>query len=131
MEKVIVYANDSCGYCKQIKDMLNSANIDFKVRLTVDFKKEWEEITSLTGMSMLPTISYKDAIFIPGRDYGNPSHLINIIETYERPSYDNINSLLEKTKTLNFNIATAFSRVDKLLMEINENTKKDEHKSTS
>ena len=130
MEQAIIYANEQCNYCKSIKKTLKDRDINFKIRLTNDFKQEWQEVISLTGMSMLPTISFKGAVFVPGRDFSNPEHLVNILQTYERPLYDDTKNTLEKLKTLNFNIHSAFSRLEKILIEIEKNTKKDEHKST-
>ena len=128
IEKVIVYAKSTCSYCKIIKDKFKEKNIDFKVRFTNEFQEEWNQVISLTDMAMLPTIHYKDNYFVPGRDFGNPDHLIGILENFNKSKFNYDRLTLEKIKTLNYNIGVAFSKLDKLLTQIEENT--NEHKST-
>ena len=132
MKEIIVYTNETCPYCKQIKGELTKVNIEFKERLTSDFKDEWQDITNLTGIPTVPTIHYKDNYFVPGRDFNNAPHLINIIKEFKPCSFPVETRVLEKIKTLNHGINTAFSRVDQLLRKIETklNTEeKDEHKS--
>jgi len=59
-----------------------------------------------------------ESIYIPGRDYSNPEHLINILKNKENSKYDDSRKTLEKVKTLNYNIGQAFQRMDKLLKQI-------------
>ena len=83
MEKVIIYTNEVCPYCKRIKEKLTEKKIEFENRLTTDFKEEWQDIINLTGMSTVPTVLYKNNYFIPGRDYGNPDGLVAVLENFE------------------------------------------------
>jgi glutaredoxin len=134
MEKIIIYTNETCPYCKRIKEELTKASIEFEEKLVSDFKDEWQDIVNLTGMSILPTICYKDNYFVPSRDFNNPSHLISIIKEFKPCKFPIETQVLEKIKTLNYGINTAFGRVDQLLRKIETklNTEeKDEHKSTS
>ena len=130
---MIIYINDTCPYCKQIKDELIKANIEFKERLTLDFKNEWQNITSLTGIPTVPTIYYKENYFVPGRDFSNAQHLINIIKEFKPCKFSIEEQALEKIKSLNYNIMMAFGRTDQLLKQIENklNKKENEHKSTS
>jgi len=131
---MIIYTNNACPYCKQIKDELTKVNIEFEERLTSDFKDEWQNITSLTGMPTVPTIHYKDNYFVPGRDFNGAPHLINIIKQFKPCDFPVELQALEKIKTLNYAINTAFGRVDQLLRKIETklNTEeKDEHKSNN
>jgi len=132
MNKIEIYTSSTCGYCKQLKDELIKNNIEFEEKLTTDFKDEYQAVVNLTGLSTTPTIKYKDEYFVPGRDYGNPQQLINILQTFESSEYDDSRRVLERIKTLNFNINTAFGRLDQLLRQIQTklNTKENEHKST-
>ena len=131
MNKIEIYTNSTCGYCKTLKDELTKNNIEFEEKLTTDFKDEYQAIVSLTGLPTTPTIKYKDEYFVPGRDYGNPQQLINLLETFQSSEYDDSRRVLERIKTLNFQMSTAFGRLDQLLRKIETkiNTE-DEHKST-
>ena len=132
MNKIEIYTNNSCGYCKTIKDELTKNNIKFEEKLTADFKDEYQEIVNLTGLPTTPTIKYEGEYFVPGRDYGNPQQLINLLETFQSSKHDDSRRVLERIKTLNFNINRAFGKVDQLLRQIETklNTEENEHKST-
>jgi len=131
MNKIEIYTASTCGYCKQLKDELTKNNIEFEEKLTADFKDEYQAIVNLTGLPTTPTIKYKGEYFIPGRDYGNPQQLINLIETFESSEHNDSRRVLERIKTLNFHMNTAFGRLDQLLRKIETkiNTE-DEHEST-
>ena len=131
MEKIIIYTNEQCPYCKEIKEVLDKNNIEFKERLTKDWVEKWQDITSLTGMPTVPTIYFKINYFVPSRDFNNVQHLINILNNFEESKFSNEQQTFEKLKTLNHNINIAFGKTDQLLRQIETNTKKDEHKSTS
>ena len=122
-----MYASDSCNYCKQMKERLSKEGIDFKVRLTEDFKEDWNQVSNLTGMSILPTILYKDNFFIPGRNFSNPDHLIQIINNFEPSRFSNEKIILERINTLNYNISMAFNNLQNNL----KNKENNEHKSAS
>ena len=131
MDKITIYTNEQCPYCKQIKEELNKNNIEFKERLTKDWVEKWQDITSLTGMPTVPTIYFKNNYFVPSRDFNNVQHLINILNNFEESKFSIEQQTFEKLKTLNHNINIAFGKTDQLLRQIETNTKKDEHKSTS
>ena len=129
--KLEIYTNETCPYCKQIKEELTKNNIEFEDKLTSDFKDEYQSIVSLTGMPTVPTIKYANEYFLPGRDFQNPQQLTNSLETFEISKYDDSRRVLERVKTLNFHINTAFGRLDQLLRKIETKiNKEDEHKST-
>ena len=88
LETITIYSNNTCDYCKQIKEMLNKENIEFNERLTEDWKSNWQNIVNLTGVPAVPKI------------------------------------IIEKIKTLNFNIANAFKKMDQLLNQIHTKTNK-------
>ena len=133
MKKLIIYTNESCLYCKQIKEELTKNNIEFENKLTSEFKDEWTDVVSLTSMPTVPTIYYKENYFIPGRDFNTASHLVNIIKEFKVCSFSNETQVLEKIKTLNYNISMAFKGLDQLLKQIETklNIKENEYKSTS
>jgi len=132
MEKIIIYTNEHCPYCKQIKEELTKNEIEFENRVTKDFESEWQTIVSLTGMPTVPTIYYKDSYLVPARDFPNAPGLINLLQNFKELDFDDARQALERVKTLNYNMLTAFNRLDQLLRQIETKiNKEDEHKSTS
>ena len=131
MDKIIIYTNEQCPYCKQIKEELTKNEIEFEDRLTKDFESEWQNITNLTGMPTVPTIHYKNSYLVPARDFPNAPGLINLLQNFKELDFDDAKQALERIKTLNYNMLTAFNRLDQLLRQIETKiNKEDEHKST-
>ena len=121
-----------CGYCNTIKEELEKNNIEFENRLTNEWKDEWNDIVNLTNLPAAPTIYYKDSYFIPARDFGTPQQLIEMLKNFKQSKFTESKQVIEKIKTLNYNMSGAFNRMEQLLMKIETklNTK-DEHKSTN
>ena len=131
MDIITIYTNSTCPYCKQVKEELNKANIEFNERLTKDWPAKWGEIIKLTGLGQLPTIKYGEEYFVPGRDFGNPQHLMSVLKTFKQSEFSIDKQSFEKLKTLNYNINMAFGKMDKILREIETKINKDEHESTN
>ena len=124
MEKITIYTQGNCGYCKTVKDALNRENIEFEEKLINEHLDEWQKINSLTNMPTTPTIHYKENYFVAGRDFGNAENLINIIKSYKQSEFQMPFQVLEKVKTMNYNMATAFSRLDQLLRQVEQKINK-------
>ena len=120
MDKIIIYTQDTCGYCEAVKAELTKNNIEFEVRLINEFQDEWNKVVGLTNLPTTPTIYYKENYFISGRDFGNANNLINILKNYKQSEFKTSIQVLEKVKTMNYNIATAFGRLDQLLRTIEQ-----------
>ena len=120
-DKITIYTNGTCGYCKSLKEELSEKNIKFSEKLTKDYVEKWQNITDLTGMPTVPTIEYNNEYFVPGRDFTNADHLIEILKNYRNSPYSQSRKTLERLKTLNYNISTAFQRTDQLLRQIEKN----------
>jgi glutaredoxin len=118
MEKIIMYASDSCNYCKSVKEYLDKEKIDYKVRLIDEWKEEWEQIIGLTGVGLLPTIFYKDNFFLPGRNFSNPERLVFLLKNYKKSKFDDLMVVKQHINTLNYNMSMAFGKMDKLLRQI-------------
>ena len=123
MKKIQIYTNQSCPYCKSIKEELTKAKIQFENRDTFEHKDEWQEVMNLTGMPNIPTIKYNDEFFAPARDFGNPVQLINLLNSKEKSTYSDSRRALENIKTLNYNIGKAFQKMDQLLKQIENKIK--------
>ena len=132
-EKITIYTNKTCPYCVQVKDKLKESSIEFIEKDTVESKEEWESVWGLTNSPNVPTIKINNEFLLPGRDFQHPQNLVDIIPNFKESKYDENRRVLELLKTINFNIFTAFQRLQQSLMQIEENTKKEEneHKSTS
>ena len=133
MDKIIIYTNEQCPYCKQVKEELTKNEVEFENRFTKDFEDQWKSISGLTSMSTVPTIYYQDDYLVAGRDFPNPQMLVNILKNYTPLSlnFSNERQALERVKTLNYNIVTAFGRLDQLLRQIETKLNTDEHESTN
>tara|TARA_R100001082_G_C4220570_1_gene99021 strand:+ start:55 stop:468 length:414 start_codon:yes stop_codon:yes gene_type:complete len=132
-EKIIVYTNKTCPFCKQIVEHFDEIGIKFENRLTEDNQKEWGDVVNLTNMPTVPTVYYKNNYFIPQRDFQSKEQLAQILEHFEESKASLSKQNFEKLKTLNFHISQAFINLDKRLQDINNNLQKekeDEHKST-
>jgi len=120
MEKIIMYASDSCNYCKSVKEYLDKENINYKVRLVDEWRDEWEQIIGLTGVGLLPTISYEDNFFLPGRNFSNPERLVFLLKNYKKSKFDDLMVIKQHINTLNYNMSMAFGNMDKLLKQIED-----------
>ncbi len=124
MEKITIYTQSACGYCKTIKDALDKNNIEFEEKLINEHLDEWQKINSLTNMPTTPTIHYKENYFIAGRDFPSPEILINILNSFNGTNDVSLFKVLENIKTLNYNMATAFGRLDQLLRQVEQKVNK-------
>jgi len=128
MDKIIIYTNETCPYCKAVKEELSKNNIEFENKLTNEWPIEWQEITNVLGVATVPTILYKKDYFVPGRDFANPAALLGLLKNFV--SSDNHTDsfiALQRLKTLNFNIGSAFSRTNQLLTQIENKLKIEEN----
>ena len=130
MDKIIIYTNETCPYCKSVKQVFDNADIKYEERNTDKFRDKYNEITSLTGIPTVPTIVYKNNYFVGGRDFPNPQVLIDILKNFKPSSFNETTRLLEKLNTMNFYTSQAFNRIEQKINEIQTKINKDEHKST-
>ena len=118
MNKITIYTNETCSYCKQIKEELAKNNIELDNILTTDDLEEWQSIVNFTGMPTVPTICMNGEYFVPGRDFGNADLLIKLINNYTPSLYTAAEDALERIKTLNYNMSMAFNRTNQILTQI-------------
>tara|TARA_R100000315_G_C5147468_1_gene84409 strand:+ start:194 stop:631 length:438 start_codon:yes stop_codon:yes gene_type:complete len=117
---ILVYTTKECSYCKSIKDTLDKENIKYTELPTSEEgnKKAWYDITNTTGMPTVPTVIFKDEIFVAGRDFQTPDVLIQIINNYQKPSCTDTELTYQRLRTLNYGIQTSMQRLDGLLKTI-------------
>jgi len=121
--KIRVYTNEVCPYCKQVKKELTKNNIEFEDLLTINNKDNWQAIVNLTGMPTVPTVCFDDQYLVPGRDFSSADSLIKLIQNYKTSNFTTQEITLEKLKTLNYNISTAFNRTNQILTQIENKLK--------
>ena len=129
MNKIEIYTNETCGYCKQVKEELSKNNIEFEEKDTLKYKKEFGNATSLVNMGTVPLVVVNKNIYLaPARDFSSPQHLANILTNFVEPTFDETKGCLERIKTLNYHISLAFNRLDQTLkqLEVKLNTKEDD-----
>ena len=127
-EKITIYTNENCPYCKTIKEKLNSEDIKFEERLTSEYEKKWLTISDLTGMPQVPTVVLKNKYLVPVRDFYNEEHLVSILNNTDDVEVDYNIACFERIKTLNYNIFNAFNRLDGVLKNIEDKLKNEETK---
>jgi hypothetical protein len=68
-------------------------------------------------MPTVPTIKYKGEFLVAGRDFGNPTNLIDIISNgfKSHEFFSDSRITLEKIKTMNYNMGQAFGRVGSII----------------
>ena len=88
MKKVIVYSQDGCPYCQEIKDLLTQASIPHKSRDIDTHKTEWDKITKHSKNNYVPTVlitnsdSNKGKVLAPDRDFDDMSECFEKIVQY-------------------------------------------------
>ena len=130
-EKITIYTNDSCDRCKDLKDTLKKEKIKFTEKNIENHKKEWNQIQAITYITSSPTILFKDNYFVADRDFQSSEQVIEIFNNYEKPNLSDCGLLLERMKTLNYNIAFTFRTLDQILRNIDKKLENNVDESTS
>ena len=132
-DKIIIYTNQTCPYCKSLKDMFDKEKLSYIEKDTTKYQKEYRELTNLTNVPTVPLVVYKDNYFVGGRDYGTPQMLVDMLKDFKPSKFNDSKHTLERLKTINYYIFQAFNRLEQKLNQIENklNTQEDEHKSTS
>ena len=118
MKKIIIYTNETCPYCKQVKEELTKNNIEFENRNTKEYIKEWNNVASFTGIPTVPTLFFDNEYNVPGRDFIDLPNLLDKIKNYIPCDFSVDKQVLEKLKTLNYNMGIAFNRTNQILTKI-------------
>ena len=118
--EIVLYTQSTCKNCQSIKDALAKKNIEFTERPIEDFKEEWHEVVSTTWWSGTPVMLFKDNYFVPERDFNHEGHVIEILNTFEKPKHDDSVVALERMKTLAYNINSALQQINGVVKNINQ-----------
>ena len=132
MDKIVIYTNDTCGYCKQVKEELSKVNLKFEEKDTLEHKEEFGNATSLVNMGTVPLLVVNGNTYLaPARDFNSPQHLTSILTNFVEPTFDETKGCLERIKTLKYHIGLAFNRLEQTLRQIETKINTDEHESTN
>ena len=118
MKKIIIYTNETCPYCKQVKEGLTKDKIEFEDRDTTKYIEDYNNITNLTGIPTVPTLFFDNEYHVPGRDFIDLPNLLMKIKNYTPCSFPVEQQVLERIKTLNYNMGVAFNRTSQILTQI-------------
>ena len=121
MKKITIYTSETCPYCKKVKEELDG-NGGFTVenKLTSKFKDEYVELSSLVGIGTVPLIVYEGNYLVAGRDFNSPKQLVYILDNMIKPKHSFEERTYQRLVTLNYNISTAFEKLDALLQKEND-----------
>ena len=87
MKKVVVYSQDNCVFCKELKDLLGQNMVDY-IEKDIDINKEdWDIVSESTGVQYVPTVLVVDSktetgkLLAPDRDFDEVSECLQHILT--------------------------------------------------
>jgi glutaredoxin len=124
-DKITIYTNETCGYCTSIKVSLDKEKIKYtEVITTEEENKAWQDIVSLTGMPTVPTIIFKNEIFVAGRDFQSPEQLLQIIKMFNPSKHLKEDLIEQRLRTLGYGVQTSMQRLDALLKNIEKGVSK-------
>jgi glutaredoxin len=132
-KKLIIYTNETCPYCKKVKEELkNDGGFKVETKLTSEFTEEFRQLANLLGMGTVPLVVFEGNYFLPARDFRDEKHLLAILNSVVESKYSLDEMTYQRLITLNYNISVAFNRVDNILKEIETklNTEENVNKST-
>ena len=122
--RIVLYTDDNCKFCKQVKEVLKRENIIYTEKIKSKFMNEWEGVIGLTGLAVTPTfvIDGRD-YYIPGRDYNDPQQLIRRLKNLDQKEYDYPVELRvdQALKTLTYGINQSLNMIFTELKKLNEN----------
>jgi len=88
MKQVLVYSQDNCPYCSELKGLLDTNAIPYTIKDIDKNEKEWEDISKHSGVEYVPTVLVTDKdkgvgnILAPDRDFDELDECIQLIQTH-------------------------------------------------
>ena len=119
-EQITVYTSENCPYCKNTKDKLDEANIEYVEKDIKEHEDDWNKLVRLTNMPITPGVIVGDNYLFPSRDFPNPDILVKILENIKNVDGSYSLQTLERIKTLNYHISTAFNGLNQRLKAIED-----------
>jgi len=83
---IIIYSQDGCPYCSELKEILTESNVPHIVRDIGKFEEEWKLVSSITENPYVPTVSVlnvkrNERVFLaPDRDWEDITECVQKIK---------------------------------------------------
>jgi len=116
--KIKIYTSKSCKYCDQVKELLKENWIEYVELEASEHKESWDQVKKLTDLPIFPTIEIENEFLVPNRDFNSPTNLVDLVKNFDKSKFSDSKRTLELVKTLNYNIYTAFNRLNKVIEEL-------------
>ena len=116
--KIKIYTSKSCKYCDQVKELLKENWIEYVELEAGEHKESWDQVKKLTDLPIFPTIEIENEFLVPNRDFNSPTNLVDLVKNFDKSKFSDSKRTLELVKTLNYNIYTAFNRLNKVIEEL-------------
>ena len=87
MKKVVVYSQDGCSHCAELKTLLEQEGIPYTVSDIDNKKEDWKIISESTQNEYVPQVLIVNSsdqsaqILAPDRDFDDPSECLQHIMT--------------------------------------------------
>ena len=114
LKSVLIYIDKNQPHNKQFTDLLTQEGIKFEEIDITKNKDEWNKVTSITNLGLLPTVLINKNFLVQRRDFQNPQQLLGAIQYFGNPNFENPafeGKVIEQMKTNNYNL---FNRIQQL-----------------
>jgi len=87
MKKVIIYSQEGCSYCAELKNLLDQNGIEHGVKDIDEHKEDWDVISEHSGVDYVPTVLIVNTedesgrVLAPDRDFDEVSECAQHIMT--------------------------------------------------
>jgi len=126
MKKITIYTNETCPYCKKVKEALdNDGGFIVETKLTSEFTDEFRQLSNLLGMGTVPLVIYEGNYLLPARDFRDAKQLLVLLNSMTESTHSFEEKTYQRLVTLNYNISVAFGKLEEVLNKIESN--KNEH----
>ena len=119
LKSVLIYTDKNQPQNKQFIDTLTQEGIKFEEIDITENKDDWNKVTSITNLGLLPTVLINKNFLVQRRDFQNPQQLVGAIQYFGNPNFENPSfegRMIEQTKTNNYNL---FNRIQQLEGRLN------------
>ena len=124
MKKITIYTNETCSYCKKVKEeLINDGGFEIQTKLTSEFTNEFKQLSNLLGMGTVPLVIFDGNYFLPARDFRDEKHLLAILNNIVESKFSFDEMTYQRLITLNYNISIAFNKLDSLIAQIENKIK--------
>mgnify|MGYP003643588780 CR=1 FL=1 len=87
MKKTIIYSQEGCSYCEELKNLLDQNGIEHRIKDIDENKEDWDAISAHSGVDYVPTVLIVDTedesgnVLAPDRDFDDVNECLQHIMT--------------------------------------------------